>query len=1064
MKKIPSLHITLKVMGAIFAVALLASGLLYAKATSAAFEIRPQTVASDLFLFPGGISEVTPMFPTTNALETDHVDYSMRSHQVAPCRPQPLEKISYYGLAGGGLPYSSATLISENVGALSLQGRNLTASLRNQYALDMLGLTTSEPNGRLGTANSTGFGNEIEAYSYICDNQDSCFEPHMVSGNWGYITTQSCAYNNHAWWTYNCHDCVEDWGLWRANLTYSGEYDIYFWYPHYPGSAPETNSAHYCVHYDAGDYCFTWNQASNYCQWAYVTTKSCNSGNSCFVQLTDQGDETHLTRRVWFDTVKWVLKPPTTPELNNISNPDQNGTYDVNWNLVFGATDYTIQEDDNSAFNSPTQYTTPATIYSVNGQSSGTWYYRVRASNPAGYSSWSVVKSVSVLLPPSSPTLYEIDNPENQANYTVDWSDVPWADSYLLQEDDNFNFSTPETCYSGSNSYVNVTGQESGNWYYRVQAQNSSGSSSWSAVKSVFVLLPPSPPTLHEINNPDYAPDYTVDWSDVPWADTYLLQRDDNADFSTPETCYSGSATDFDVTGQEAGYWYYRVQANNAGGNSPWSNTELVIIHSPEGDDYEPDDTCTQAREIPDDGTIQEHTFHVMGDEDWIWFDATAGTSYLIKAQVPPDSEADLILELYSDCSGLPEATQGHSFSAAVRLEFESPIDGPIYLRWLNEDTAVYGSDIAYQFSVQALIDQPALGALVLVAGRLKENDSLQDNIHHVTGEAYNLFVSQGYDDERILYLATDIGLPGVDALPSVAHLESALTIWAQDKVGPDQALTLYMIDHGSHDKLYLDKPRGEWVTPQEVDNWLDYLESAVPGVKINIIVEACNSGSFIDLIHTVSKPGRVVMASTGAWQLAWASNQGAVFSDHFIAALAQDTSLFGSFLEAKWATEIAHPDQTPWLDDNGDGIANSNGDGEVASQRGFAFAGTLGADAWPPNIADGQVTNVSDGGGTIQAEVEDDENVKRVWAVIYPPDYQPPASGEEIVQEVLPTIMLLDLGNNQFGAVYTGFDDMGTYRVVIYAEDYDGLESRPFAFEFQLGAALYLPLLVRSP
>ncbi|MBK9233443.1 MAG: hypothetical protein IPO15_22015 [Anaerolineae bacterium] len=73
---------------------------------------------------------------------------------------------------------------------------------------------------------------------------------------------------------------------------------------------------------------------------------------------------------------------------------------------------------------------------------------------------------------------------------------------------------------------------------------------------------------------------------------------------------------------------------------------------------------------------------------------------------------------------------------------------------------------------------------------------------------------------------------------------------------------------------------RGEWVAPDEIDQWLMQLETAGPGVRVNVIIEACYSGSFIDPPHRLSKSGRVVIASTTNNDLAWSSADGAVFSD----------------------------------------------------------------------------------------------------------------------------------------------------------------------------------------
>jgi CSLREA domain-containing protein len=485
---------------------------------------------------------------------------------------------------------------------------------------------------------------------------------------------------------------------------------------------------------------------------------------------------------------------------------------------------------------------------------------------------------------------------------------------------------------------------------------------------------------------------------------------------------------------------------------------------SPNSDYFEPDDTCAEASAIPTDGTVQPHTFHDQADADWVTFEANADTTYLIEAQIPAGSPADVILELYDQCDTLPEETQDYTFTPGARLEFTTPVSGSYYLKLLSHDATAYGPDVAYQLSVRALAAEPTPGALVLVAGKIRPNDPLQDNIYHVTGAVRQLFLAHDYDDDRIAYLAPDTSQAGVDYLVSADTLEQVITTWAPDKVGPDRPFTLYMMDHGDYDQFYLDKPRGEWVTPQEIDAWLATLEAVAPGVTVNIIVEACKSGSFIDLTHSVSAPGRVVIASTGAWRIAWATDEGAVFSDHFIAGLDQGESLFGAFQTARWATEAAHA-QTPWLDDDGDGVANGALDGTEAARRGFSFAGTLAADEWPPYIvAATGPTEIAQGNGVLQAEVRDDEAVHRVWAVIYPPSYEPPTSGVEMPQENLPTLVLQEQGTDVYGATYTGFDEIGTYRVVIHAEDNDRREGRPLALEVRAGWEVYLPLVLRSP
>jgi len=98
------------------------------------------------------------------------------------------------------------------------------------------------------------------------------------------------------------------------------------------------------------------------------------------------------------------LQAPSAPVLDDISNPDGDGDYTVSWSAVSGATGYTLEEDDNAGFSSPTAvYSGSGTSKSITGKDAGTYYYRVNASNASGSSDWSNVRSVVVTAPAPGP-------------------------------------------------------------------------------------------------------------------------------------------------------------------------------------------------------------------------------------------------------------------------------------------------------------------------------------------------------------------------------------------------------------------------------------------------------------------------------------------------------------------------------------------------------------------------------------------------------------------------------------------------------------------------------------
>ncbi|MBN1890916.1 MAG: hypothetical protein JW850_23170 [Thermoflexales bacterium] len=545
-------------------------------------------------------------------------------------------------------------------------------------------------------------------------------------------------------------------------------------------------------------------------------------------------------------------------------------------------------------------------------------------------------------------------------------------------------------------------------------------------------------------------------------------------DASTPITYNwdDGSAATTSVRVLGVGQHVLAVTATNPAG-AVVNDTHLVTVTAPPppaGDAYEDDDTCVQARSIFTDGVSQFHTFHAAGDEDWVAFQAVSGTTYIVEAQTPITSLADVVLEVYDTCSHLQQPLQNPSFSPDIRLRLRVGASGLYYLHMLDNDPDAAGPDVAYRLSVRALPAASTPGALILVAGRLRSSDHLNQNIYNVTSNVYKLFQAHGYTGDRIYYLTTESdvdvdndGTPDWDALPSKTSLQYAIEQWALDKVSAERALTLYMMDHGGKDYFYLNGSN-QTVAPDEIATWLNTLEAARPGLRVNVIVEACHSGSFIDGVKTLSKAGRVVIVSTGVEPLAYASEGGAVFSDAFVGALGTDQSLYNSLQFARGAAQRAYPDQTPWLDDDGDGRPNGTLDGQEAQRRGFAFGGTFPDEKWLPYVAQVQLGAVVQRTVVITAEVRDDRGVVSVWAVIYKPSYQPPLPGDEMQQPVLPMVYMQDLdGDGRYVGKYENMDEAGEYRIVVYTADNDEQQGLPREATLRTGWKVYLPAVVKN-
>ena len=570
----------------------------------------------------------------------------------------------------------------------------------------------------------------------------------------------------------------------------------------------------------------------------------------------------------------------------------------------------------------------------------------------------------------------------------------------------------------------------------------------------------------------------TEDGSATAGADYTALDREVTFAAGSTQASVTLSILDDDVDEEnETVTVRLQIPQNGILGQSTTTVTIGDNDSSAAGDAYESDNTCADFSVISVDGSVQRHTFHVPNDQDWIRFDAEQDERYLIQATIPPESAADLVLELYRDCEALNDDGQDKTFAPGIRLEFTARESGPIFLKFVNSDPTVGSDSVSYDLSVRALTGDSKVGVAIVVAGSIKQNDPVQPNIYNVTDAAYQMFRDNGYTDDRIIYLAPDRNhSPNVDALATVNALRAAITQEAAQWVDDEHALTIYMMDHGDRDVLYLDKLRNERLKPEDLDEMLDILEAQKPGVKVNVVIEACYSGSFISGDDSISKANRVVVTSVDDNNLAWASNDGAVFSDHFMAALSRGESVYNSFVTARAAVQVAHPTQLAWLDGDGDASALDDASQSEAAKRGFSVPGTFPPERWPPYIAEVDTSAaVENESAVIRARVLDDEEVDNVRAVIYPPDYAAPTQGEEMVrisgQEVLRTVVLLDQGKDWYAVTYPGFSESGVYRIVLYAEDNSGLQAQPRAYELVVGDTgpispsqhfSYLPLVQR--
>jgi hypothetical protein len=508
-----------------------------------------------------------------------------------------------------------------------------------------------------------------------------------------------------------------------------------------------------------------------------------------------------------------------------------------------------------------------------------------------------------------------------------------------------------------------------------------------------------------------------------------------------------------------------------------WLRTPVVnslrieySTQGPHADDYEPDDTCAQASPLQVNGAVQAHTFHQPDDEDWAWFDVVAGTTYVLQtAHAGPN--ADTVLELHDVCNH-PIMTDTNAFGHDARLVFPASSDSTLYARVTNLDGGVYGEGTNYDLSVRTYHPN---GLAVVVAGH---NDTwqLQPNIDYAADQAYlTLLREAGFPKANVHYLGPDPDRDvdgnghndDIAATATITNVRYAIQDWPREQgLALGVPFYVYLMDHGHYDQ-FLANGNAEKVTAPLLDLWLSNLEATTGADQITVVIDACKSGSFIDVTGAgpaeISGHNRVIVASTTSQANAYPSERGALFSDVFWTALGDNQDVWSAYRTAKAAVDARGLMQTPWLDDNGDAVANEE-DGDLARGRGLAgvFAGSEPVIDW---LTVGEIG--ASGTATVAAQVRGDFKVTGVHVEVYPPGYEEPEGGPGETPVVgVPTTTLTLTGDDVYVATLTGLTAPGSYRVVGYAVDDEGNWALPrwIVMEGQGEAyqKVYLPLVLR--
>ncbi|MFI5236320.1 MAG: FlgD immunoglobulin-like domain containing protein [Ignavibacteriales bacterium] len=439
---------------------------------------------------------------------------------------------------------------------------------------------------------------------------------------------------------------------------------------------------------------------------------------------------------VWNFTTAEIQSVPLAPVL--ISPPD--GTINASltpvltWTFVPDADYYQLQVAVDVSFNNIVFNDSTITDESqqVNALDEETQYYwRVNARNSSGISNWSSVWDFTTIQGQTIPSVPVLVSPANGATNislspVLTWSLVANADYYHLQVSLNASFTNivfDDSIITTASRQINSLTEQT-QYFWRVNARNSAGTSNWSSVWSFTTVIqqtiPPAPGLVSPINGALDESLYPIlTWQNISNADFYRLQVATDGTFNNIIYNDSTISINYHQIGplEPATQFFWRVNARNSAGVSNWSI--VWNFTTVEDENYVP------VLISPDDG-LNNMPLSIL----CVWDSVNSAEQYQIQVSTQPDFSTTYIdLTTTKTYHQIENLTGGTTYFWRVRAKvddnwnlycaawiFTTRISTPTYI---NIDTTIgfpFYEDISnYRSSDYRIIGIPGTSYIPIV-------------------------------------------------------------------------------------------------------------------------------------------------------------------------------------------------------------------------------------------------------------------------------------------------------------------------------------------------------------